>query len=452
MNLTSGLFDHMVLQRTRRNVCNQTITGTCRGTGPVSGRVTRNGRAVRGFAATPVGTARRGRFTARLKGLPVGGPYDITLTVNNGSVTVRDVLVGDVWVLAGQSNMEGIGLTRDALAPVEPVRAFYMDNRWDVAKDPLHDLPHAAAPVHAEIGCGGRSPKKGVGPGVAFGQELQARTGIPQGLIASAHGGTSMAQWDPRLKRRGDHSLYGATINRVRMNGGRVAGIFWYQGCSDANRGVADVYTRRMKALMRSFRRDFGDARLPVVIVQIGRFSNGDAEHDAWMSIREQQRLMPRAIDRLLMVPAIDLGLDDLIHISGRDQHRIGRRAAEAMQVLRRGRKGGRPPIELRGIRLAQCPINGTVDVIISFTNVVDKLVAAGRPWGFAVTDGRRDLDCIYDVQLRGSKAIVKTALPSPLDQSNIYLCYGYRTNPYCNITDSEDRAVPAFGPLALKR
>jgi sialate O-acetylesterase len=205
-----------------------------------------------------------------------------------------------------------------------------------------------------------------------------------------------------------------------------------------------------MKTLVRAMRRDFKDARLPVVIVQIGRFSNGDADQEAWSAIREQQRLLPEAIERLLTVPSIDLSLDDPIHISGCGQHQIGKRAAEAMDVLCRGRKGGPPPPALAKITLTQNRANGTMDAIVTFKNVAGELTAAGRPWGFTITDGAKVRDCIYDVELKGARAVVKTGLTPPLNQSNIFLSYGYGTNPYCNITDSHGRALPAFGPLPL--
>ena len=61
---------------------------------------------------------------------------------------------------------------------------------------------------------------KGAGPGVSFANEMFRLTGVPQGLICCAHGGTTMAQWDPKLKKDGDNSLYGAMLNRVKRNGG----------------------------------------------------------------------------------------------------------------------------------------------------------------------------------------------------------------------------------------
>ena len=66
-------------------------------------------------------------------------------------------------------------------------------------------------PVHVDLGVVRGGPPdtvRGVGPAVAFAQEMFRRTGVPQGILACAHGGTSMSQWDPKLKKLGGKSLY----------------------------------------------------------------------------------------------------------------------------------------------------------------------------------------------------------------------------------------------------
>jgi len=169
--------------------------------------------------------------------LPVGGPYEV-----GGA---RDVLVGDLWVLAGQSNMEGVGDLVDVEPPSPSVRSYQSRERWAVAEEPLHWLGESPRVIHHRLAGRDRVPDepdprdprrdKGAGLGLTFARLRHERTGVPVGLIPSAHGGTSMAQWDPALRDQGGASLYGATIERVRAAGGHVAGVLWYQGESDAN-------------------------------------------------------------------------------------------------------------------------------------------------------------------------------------------------------------------------
>ncbi len=456
MRITEGLFSRMVLQRTKPNQCRASFAGTCQSSGAVEARIRAKGKTLAGWSWKRVGRAKRGRLAGQIKALNVGGPYDIDLRiVSNGNVheclSISNVLVGDVWVLGGQSNMEGIGWLKDKLRPMPMVRAFHMTDEWDVAIDPLHTLWCAVDPVH---GGNPNSPRvqphrwTGVGPGVAFAQDLYKRTGVPQGLLACAHGGTSMQQWDPALKGQGGRSLYGAMCRRVRKNGGSVAGVFWYQGCSDASPEAAPCYTQRMKKLVQAMRRDFKAPRLPVVAVQISRVTRRGAGGEWWDSIREQQRRLPTQIRDLAVVPAIDLPLDDGIHISGTGQHVLGRRAAEAMQALREGRKAGLPPIDVAEITVKANPISKMADVIVRFRNVAGSLAAPGLPAGFFL-DTVTTMNSHYRVDLAGDKAVIHTQSTVEMIDGGLY--YGNGFDPYCNITDKAGRAVPAFGPLPMQ-
>lgn len=81
MKISTGLFAHIVLQRTRRNVSEARFAGTCSAQGRVVARVTRQGQVVRGFEGKKLGLAGGGRFKGTLAGLPAGGPYSIALTI-----------------------------------------------------------------------------------------------------------------------------------------------------------------------------------------------------------------------------------------------------------------------------------------------------------------------------------------------------------------------------------
>lgn len=454
-----GLRDGMVLQRTKQDVCDVVLRGQSNEAGTLEVRVTCKQRVVRGFHWIRIGRVQRKRLQGRLRGLTVGGPYDIQLRVvaRDGEVVdegiVKNVLVGDVWILAGQSNMEGIGRL-PGLKAKSNVRAFYMDDVWRPAEDPIHNLSDSIDPVHADIAEGTRpvrNPHVGVGPGVSFGQAMEKHTGVPQGLISCAHGGTSMAQWDPKKKRMKGGSLYGATLRRFEKNGGRVAGVVWYQGCSDANPDTAPLYTKRMKALVTAFRRDLRDARLPFVLVQIARVVRLiDDEAIHWHSIQDQQRRLPGVINRCLCVPAIDLELDDCIHVDAVGQLRLGRRLAEAMCVLTRHGKNPIRPIRLTGFRLLRERGFETPSIEVKFSNVAGALCSGSRPDGFALTDRTgQPQGAIYKTLLRGNRAILRTSL-SESDLKALRLHYGFGLNPYANIVDGKDRSLPVFGPVSL--
>ncbi len=459
MKITSGLFNHMVLQRNVRNVSEARFSGTAVADGILQATVHRGRRVLPGFSALILGAAKRGRFEACLRGIPAGGPYHVSLQVTDATGGVVDsclgsaVLVGDVWLLGGQSNMQGIGLLRNGLRTDPLVRAFYMNDRWAPAKDPIHNLWQAVDQVHLDLNGGAphvKSPGVGACPGPSFGQEMRRLTGgIPQGLIACAHGGTSMSQWDPALKKLGAGSLYGAMLRRFRKNGSSVAGLLWYQGCSDATDAAATAYTGRMKRFVTALRRDCGAPRLPVALVQIARVIGwgSDDKAGAWNSIQDQQRRLQQGLNNCAVVPAIDLELDDAIHIGGAGQLLLGRRLACAMNVLRQGSRAGKPPISFQDISVVTD--RGIATVIIRFGNVVGGLRAAGRPSGFHVVARNSITSSVFDVKLHRTTVFVRTIDP-PANATEKFLHYGQGFDPVCNITDGAGRSIPVFGPVPL--
>ena len=457
MKIGNGLLEHMVIRRNSDGVSEQPFTGKCRGRGAV--RVTifsADGKILRGMNGRICGEASEGTFSGMLKGLKAGGPYRITLSVGTESVTVNDILVGDVWVLGGQSNMQGYGNLENAFPNSSPmVRAYYMTDRWDCAKEPIHCPETACAPVHWHLKGNSRplprnwkSPlKKGVGPGVSFANEMFRLTGVPQGVICCAHGGTTMEQWDPARKKEGDCSLYGAMLRRVNRNGGLVSGVIWYQGCSDATNESVPLFRSRMIRFVRSLRRDFHFPEMPFVQVQIARRINRTEDTDKnWTAIREIQRILPHQLRNAVTVPAIDLELDDEIHLSGESQILLGRRLAEAAYTLCGGKHALPPPIEFDFIRMKHVPGRNETQYIISFRNVVGKLTASARPAGFMCNGSLNDP--AFRTELAGNTAILHCSYGSLINN----LGYGCGTNPYCNILDEAGRSLPAFAWSAIVR
>jgi sialate O-acetylesterase len=459
MKILNGLFSRMVLQRAKGSVSDAAFDGECNCAGVVKTRVSKSGIKLKKLDGAACGKADGAAFKGVLRGIPTGGPHTVDLWIEDrqGKALARrkisDVLVGDVWICAGQSNMQGIGLLKDAARPHPLVRAFYMHDEWGVAKDPIHNRWQAVDPVHQLLNNNVRCAKPlytGVGPAVAFGVELHRRSGVPQGLLACAHGGTSMTQWYPSKKADGT-TLYGATLRRVRKNGGKVAGIIWYQGESDANPQAAPLYTQRMKALVAAFRKDLRQPALPFIAVQIGRHIANTSQFTSWNLIQEQQRHLHKIIPNLTMTPTIDLTMDDSIHISGADQQRLGRRLAESADVLRRGvSKNALPPIELKNISLAFNKVSGCADIILEFSNVRGKLVAESQPTGFMLNNcGDIASHYIYRTTLDKNRVILHTLL-SMQDAQAKQLFHGWGYNPCCNIRDEGDRSLPVIAGQLL--
>lgn len=470
MQISHGLLAGQVLQRDANNTGHARIRGTCAAAGPLEWRVRQQGQTLAGHDWTVAGTADGTAFNGELTGVPTGGPYDIELRIRSGEtavgqLTVAEIFVGDVWILGGQSNMEGIGNLADAPAPHPLVRAFYMRDEWAQAREKLHVLQEAVDRFHNGYGDGPGRPSdqelaairknlvKGVGPGLAFGLVMRERSGVPQGLIPCAHGGTSMAQWSPALRDQGGASLYGAMMRRYEKLGQPVAGLLWYQGESDANEACAAVYTEKMMELVAATRRDMKLPELPWFVVQIGcHVAAGDGQY--WNSIQEQQRRLPEKIDHLGVVPALDLGLDDGIHISGKDQRVLGRRLALLADSMVYKSTAVPPGIALDGIKLVPTPDtppgSGARSVEITYRHVVGQLTSSGRPTGFSLLDAHgEEVPGIYKTTLRGNRVLLHAQMPEILLET-LALSYGHGRYPYCNITDRDATGLPGMQAVPL--
>lgn len=454
MVILKGLFEHAVLQRDANNRSTTLISGLTPNNTAISVSVI----DAYGYSLSDVKLEalrfikeeNTYAFEGMLIGIPVGGPYEITLTQEK-TLTFKDVLVGDLFVLAGQSNMEGIGILDDKMPPQHLTRAFYMDERWDVADDPLHDLPAATDSIHMHIHGGSfepRNPRLGTGPGVAFGQTLSEELGIPIGLIPCAHGGTSMNQWSPDYADHNGYGLYHMLIERIKKVGGSIKGLFWYQGCSDTDEHSAATYYDKMVHFIGTLRA-YTAMNLPIVMVQIARMCSHEIDATHWNAIQNEQLKLSQTVSHLALVASIDLEMDDFIHISGTSQNRLGMRSAKAMSHLIH--KNGIPQPHLKSVNLETPDGDWNATIILTYDNIEDVLSAPSRAYGFSLThmDTGADQNFIYQIICVGNRVLLKTT-ESELDLSKSMLHYGKDFMPYCNITDGDDRALPAFSDFPL--
>lgn len=462
MDLVNKLQNFSVLQRNDADVSEHPFSGSCCASGTVLLTVKTSASILPGFDKIAVGTARNGKISGVISGLPVGGPYSLTLQIAGSTEKkiFNNILVGDLWLLAGQSNMSDSAFLPSLVESDPMVHAYYMTNQWDIAQDPLHDVGRAAAPVH-----GGRpdaSPKsasgRGAGPGLPFGIAMYKATGIPQGLIACAHGGTSLEQWAPEKKKLRGHSLYGAMYERLQDLGGKVAGLLWHQGCNETrNEEQTDLYSLRTRKIFAAVRRDCGDPALPIVMAQLGALiaSHGDTTVSSrrWLQVRNQQYLLPRQVKNLVCVPTIDLPLSDRVHISNRAVAILGQRMADAMQYLR-DPVHNLPQITFKKMRISRQKVNGDTIAELTFDNVAGELTSSGNePCGFGLLDstGKYVSDAI-NCRLEGNRAIIQLPISCVSFYENCQIAYGGNFQPHANIVDSAGRSLPCFAVSGKKR
>ncbi len=393
------------------------------------------------------------RTAGTVPGVPAGGPYTLEIETGNGRhMSVGGLLVGDLWILAGQSNMDGCGKLLDLEPPSRMVHNFYYSEQWDVARDPLCVLVDSIDPVHWPCeeegleearGLDHQFRETGAGLGVRFGKDVYKATGVPIGLIACSHGGTSIEQWDPKLKRLGGRSLYGSMYRRVQACGGGVTGVLWYQGESNGNPETCRSYKKRMKTLIQAFRNDFNNPRLPFIQAQLSRFFVDETEvpPGPWNHVQQVQLDLAAEIPRVATVAAIDGVLSDAIHLDAASCRRMGARMAEMALVLVYGKKA---PRELRPGKITLAKDGKTVR--ITYRNVRGALKPATGIRGFRVQDAVGDLVPIATT--RTARNAVTLQLARPLHTGAI-LTYGHGLNPTANLEDTL-LAAPVFGPVTL--
>ncbi len=502
--VTSGLASYQVLQRDATDHADIGLAGTVTADGAesIEARIVRRRLVVEGFDWDQVGSVSGDHWTANIKALPVGGPYQVQLRALSkdrqtlASTAVQNVLVGDLWVLSGQSNMVGNGRLEDLAPPHELVHNFNPRDEWQVAEEPLHSLAesinevnwkHAShllslwakpgqqpdGPLIGEDAARFRKNRQhGAGLALTFSKEMVRRTGIPIGLVPCAHGGTSIGPgsatspgWDPALKERGRKSLYGAMIERFLAVGGKVKGVLWYQGEADMREERASKYAERFKGLIEAIRADFGQPDLPFYYAQIGRYVTENRMH--WNKIQEVQRLAEEAIPNVGMVASVDLGLDDIIHISGEGLKTAGHRFAnlvchdlfpevEACRDLKRGPRPDRAYVKVNRGRLD--PWGGDRRTLyVEFSEVNGRLQSAGRLSGFSIRDAdETEILAIFRafVDPRSPNRVVLElgrGIPNEPLPAGAKLWYGWGSDPYCNLADDANMAAPVFGPMDIE-
>lgn len=370
--------------------------------------------------------------------VPAGGLFRIETRLaldgsppewGNAGDTIHHIGVGDLWIIAGQSNAAGYGRGTVDDPPELGVHVLKNNERWDIAAHPLND-PTGSTHANAEIASPGHSPY------LCFARIMQAALGYPIGLIQTALGNSRLAQWNPA--ENPDAPLYHNLLHCVRLAGGRVRGLLWYQGESDTNPGLAESYERRFADFVIRLRSDLNDPRLPIILAQSNRYTGPQfpEEHRGWSRLREAQR-NARKLGNVAVVPTLDLPLSDDCHTSPAGNLALGRRKADAALAIAYGKL---PPPMYLDVASAIRAVDGQ-SVELTFTGIASLLhfIAPGET-DFAVEDEQglvpiRRATCIARDRLR--LELERTVS----DNARIHSAYG--ANPTVNLRDADQNTPP---------
>ncbi|MDR3713522.1 MAG: sialate O-acetylesterase [Puia sp.] len=281
---------------------------------------------------------RNNAWTATVKTPAAGGPYTIRFIGDKETKEIRDVLIGEVWLCSGQSNMEysvkwGVSDAGDALK--QPA------NRQIRFFQPAHayaDYPQDDCKGEWKL-CDTASIRDFSAVAYFFGRSINGHLQVPVGLIGSYWGGTAVQPWTPRKVYEEDTALaglaghiqpgwapvagsviYNAMIHPLTRY--RLAGVIWYQG--ESNNGEPADYGRLFSGMIGGWRVAF-QQNLPFYYVQIAPWDGYSGINGALL--REQQEAVLGMQPHTAMAAIGDL-VTDVRELHPAAKRRVGERLA----------------------------------------------------------------------------------------------------------------------------
>lgn len=257
--------------------------------------------------------------------IPAGGLYRIDTSLETKSTVpeltwlyrgdcILHVGVGNVFIIAGQSNSAGFSKDYAMDPPALGVHLFRNRSRWDIASHPMNESTDAGSLPNEEMGV------PGVSPYLSFGKNFKEISHCPVGLIQTSLGGSPVSRWLP------DGDLYGNMMDKIKLTKGKYAGVLWYQGCSDADPENAPLYYERFRTFVEAVRKELG-YEIPFFTFQLNRQVRG-LHDECWGIIREAQRKAAVEIPGVYVLPTTNCALSDGIHNSAHANVMLGEKLA----------------------------------------------------------------------------------------------------------------------------
>jgi sialate O-acetylesterase len=364
------------------------------------------------------------KWCAVLRPLKAGGPDVLTVSTKNQTIKFADVLVGEVWVCSGQSNMEWP--LRNSFQPEADIAAA-TNSQIRLLKVPKNRMESPTVTIKSTWEFLSPQSVEGFSAvGYYFGRDLQKARKVPVGLIGTYWGGTPAEAWisrpalesNPRYqaeileagaaaikdwrlkmsefeKEKAEAEKEGQPFKKnapwqpwapSELYNGMIAPLFpyaikgaiWYQG--ESNAGRAEQYRTLFPDMIRCWRRSWAQLDFPFLCVQLAPFMaiKPQPGESSWAALREAQLLATQTLPNVGMAVITDLGDEKDIH--PRKKQPVGARLALAARAIAYGEK-----IEYSGPIFESMRITSD-KAVLSFTHVGLGLEARGGELkGFAI-------------------------------------------------------------------
>jgi sialate O-acetylesterase len=415
-----------------------------------------------------------GRWVAVVETGDAGGPFEMKIAGNN-TIDLKDVLVGEVWVCSGQSNMEWSVNACDAsdknTAKGEPANA---NLRMFTVK---RTTP--ATPQKDTAGKWTNASPETVGnfsaTGYFFGRDLNKNLKVPVGLIHTSWGGTRAEAWtrkevlDKNPLFEHEHAkpvkagnanapsvLYNGMIAPILNYG--IKGAIWYQG--ESNTGNAYAYRTLFPLMIENWRKDFGQGDFPFYFVQLAPFTSvaktpGEA---SWAELREAQNVALKMPNTGVAV-ITDFGNEYDIHPT--PKRPVGERLALCARALTYGEK-----VPYSGPMYKTAKF-GDGKAVVSFDHVGGGLVAkklvatqvrtnknGAESAAWRVDPDAKDVEltgfaiCGKDQKWVNAKAVIQgdtVVVSSPDVAEPVAVRYGWANHPICGLFNRDGLPASPF-------
>lgn len=281
------------------------------------------------YKVTTVSTE-KGEWSVKLKTTEAGGPYTISIEMGKEKIQLDNILLGEVWLCSGQSNME-MPIAGFSYQPIIGAGDALLnaDNQnlrmFTVKKTPM------ATPQDTCTGKWSEANAESVGKfsavGYFYARLLQQKLKVPVGIICSSVGGTPIEAWMssktianfPEAQKRSAAStrdqdkasyLYNGMIHPIIKY--TIKGAIWYQG--ETNRFRYNEYAALLSAMVSNLRTECGVGQFPFYYVQIAPYAYGDSKATLSALMRDEQLKAMSLIPNSGMVCTMDVGSEKWIH------------------------------------------------------------------------------------------------------------------------------------------
>lgn len=277
-----------------------------------------------------VSADKKGHWKIAVKTASAGGPYQISIQTGNEKKVLQNVLLGEVWVCSGQSNMEMplrgnsspiLNASEIILSADNPQLRLYQIGRA-TSLSPVYD-PKGSWKISTS-----ETAREYSALAFQFGMMLQKKLKVPVGLILTSVGGTMIESWmSAESLKPFSQVKIPASIDTVKqphkkpttlfngmvapLTGYSIKGFIWYQG--ESNRHEAELYEKLFPAMVADWRRKWNLGELPFYYVQIAPFGSNDKTRNG-PRLREAQLKGMHLIPNSGMASAMDVGMENDIH------------------------------------------------------------------------------------------------------------------------------------------